>query len=61
MKLVTTKFMSEGLHEIMWWQLGMLEPTQHLLLGTEKPRKSCVEMAGRRTFRILTYSLHCGN
>ena len=26
------------------------EPTQHLLLGTGKPRKTCVDMAGRRTY-----------
>jgi len=32
------------------------EPSQHLLLGTGKPRKTCVEVAGRRTFRILTSS-----
>jgi len=39
MKLVTTKACS-----------GNLEPSQHLILGTGKPRKTCVEMAGRRTF-----------
>ena len=27
------------------------EPFQHLLFGTGKPRKTCVEMAGRRTSR----------
>jgi len=27
-----------------------------LLIDTGKPRKTCVEVAGRRTFRILTYS-----
>ena len=37
-------------------QLGILEPTQHLLIDTGKPRKTCVEVAGRRTFRILTAS-----
>jgi len=25
-----------------------------LLIGTGKPRKTCVEVAGRRTFRVLT-------
>jgi len=42
MKLVTTKFKSGGLHEkhvVATWNLG-----NHLLLGTEKPRKTCVEM-----------------
>ena len=36
------------------------EPSQHLLLGTGKPRKTCVEVAGRRTFRILTSSQQSG-
>jgi len=36
------------------------EPSQHLLIDTGKPRKPCVEMAGRRTFRILTYSQQSG-
>ena len=34
------------------------EPSQHLLIDTGKPRKTCVEVAGRRTFRILTPSQH---
>jgi len=45
MKLVTTKFKSGGLHEkhvVATWNLG--EPSQHLLLGTGKPRKTCVEV-----------------
>jgi len=28
-------------------------PSQHLLMDTGKPRKTCVEVAGRRTFRTL--------
>jgi len=36
------------------------ELSQHLLLGTGKPRKTCVEVAGRRTFRILTSSQQSG-
>ena len=32
------------------------EPSQHSLIDTEKPRKTCAEMAGRRTFQILTFS-----
>ena len=32
------------------------EPSERLLIGTGKPRKTCVEVAGRRTFRILTSS-----
>jgi len=61
MKLVTTKFKSGGLrekHVVATWNLG--EPSQHLLLGTGKPRKTCVEMVGRRTLRILTSSQQCG-
>jgi len=57
-KLVTTKFKSGGLHEnhvVATWY-----PSQHLLLGTEKPRKTCVAVAGRRTFRILTSSQQSG-
>ena len=38
MKLVTTKFKSSG-------NLESWEPTQHLLLDTGKPRKTCVEVA----------------
>jgi len=50
MKLVTTKFKSGRLHEkhvVATWNLG-----NHLSIcffGTGKPRKTCVEMAGRRT------------
>ena len=36
------------------------EPSQHLLIDTGKPRKTFVEMAGRRTFRILTSSQQPG-
>ena len=32
------------------------EPSQHLLKYTGKPRETCVEMAGLRTFRILDSS-----
>jgi len=55
-KLVTTKFKSGGLlekHVVATWNLG-----NHLsicFLSTGKPRKTCVEVAGRRTFRILTF------
>jgi len=58
MKLVATKFKSGGLHEkhvVATW-----EPSQHLLIGTGKPRKTCVEVAGRRTFRVLTSSQQSG-
>ena len=36
------------------------EPSEHLLIGTGKPRKTCVEVAGRRTLRILTSSQRSG-
>ena len=50
MKLITTKFKSGELHE------KHVALSKHLRLGTWKPRKSSVEMAGRRTFRKLTVS-----
>ena len=40
--------------------LGCWEPSERLLIGTGKPRKTCVEMAGRRTFRVLTSSQQSG-
>ena len=61
MKLVTNKFKSGGLHEkhvVATWECW--EPSQHLLIDTEKPRETCVEVAGRRTFQILTYSQQSG-
>jgi len=32
------------------------EPSEHSLVDIGKTRKTCVEVAGRRTFRILTSS-----
>jgi len=61
MKLVTNKFKSVGLHEkhvVATWNLG--NNLQHLLIDTGKPRKTYVEVAGRRTFRILTSSQQSG-
>jgi hypothetical protein len=58
-KKVTRKYKSGGLHErhvITTW-----EPSQHSLVDTGKPRKTCVEVAGRRTFRILTSSQTASN
>jgi hypothetical protein len=56
MNLITNKFTfrSGGLHEkhvVATWNLG-----NHLSirLYTGKPRKTCVEVAGRKTFRVLT-------
>jgi hypothetical protein len=40
----------------IYCNLECWEPSQHLLLDTGKPRKTCVEVASRRTFRILTSS-----
>jgi len=57
MKLVTTSFKSGGLHEKhVVPNLESWEPSQHFLIDTGKPRKTCVEMAGRRTCRVLTSS-----
>jgi hypothetical protein len=40
--------------------LECLEPSQYSLLNTGKPSKTCVEVTGRRTFRILTASRQSG-
>ena len=40
--------------------LEFWEPSQHLLIDTRKPRKTCVEVAGRRTFRIMASSKQSG-
>ena len=55
------KFKSGGLHErhvVATWKTW--EPSQHSLVDRRKQRKTCVEMAGRRTFRILTSSQQSG-
>ena len=44
MKLVTNKFKSGGLHKkhvVATWESW--EPSQHLVIDTGKPRKTCVE------------------
>jgi len=59
---VTRKFKSGGLrerHVVATWKLG--EPSQHLLVDTGKPSKTCVKVAGHRNFRILTSSQQSGN
>jgi len=60
MKLVTTRFKSGGLHEKNVVATGNLGNHLSVCLYTGKPRKTCVEMAGRRTFRVLTSSQHSG-
>jgi hypothetical protein len=50
---VTRKLQAGGLHErhvVATWKL----------VDTGKPRKTCVEVAGRRTFRIITSSQQSG-
>jgi len=42
-------------HVVATW-----EPTEHSLADTGKPRKTCVEVAGRRAFRILNSSQQSG-
>ena len=57
----TLKFRYGGLHVkhvVATWSCR--EPSQHLLKDPEKPRKTCVEMAGHRTFRVLTSSQPSG-
>jgi len=61
MKLVTNKFKSGGLHEkhvVTTWSFW--KPSQHLLIDIGKTRKTCVEVAGRWTFRIRTSSQQSG-
>jgi len=53
MKIVNTKFKTGGLHEkhvVATWNLG--NHLSILLIDTGKPRKTCVEMAGRRTLKF---------
>ena len=55
---VTRKFKSGGLHErhvVVTWK-----PSEHSLVDTGKPRKTCVEVAGHRTFRIPTSNQQSG-
>jgi hypothetical protein len=61
-KKVTREFKSGGLHEkhVVASNLETWETSQHSLVDTGKPRKTCVELAGRRTFRILTSSQQSG-
>ena len=40
--------------------LEFWEPSQHLLIDTGKPSKTCAEMASRRTFQILTFGQQSG-
>ena len=47
-------------YKICSGNLESWELSQHSLIHTGKPRKTCVEVAGRRTFRILTYSQQSG-
>jgi hypothetical protein len=60
MKLVTTKFKSGGLHEKHVVALGKLGTTSVFVFRLRETRKTCVEVAGRRTFRIPTSSQQSG-
>jgi hypothetical protein len=42
------------LHEKHAVQRGIWVPTQHLLWDQGQPRKTLIELAGRRTFRMQT-------
>jgi hypothetical protein len=43
-----------GLHVKHTEQRGIWVPTQHLLWDQGKPRKTLIELVGRRTFRMQT-------
>ena len=60
-KKVTRKFKSGGLHEKhVVANLETWEPFQHSLVDKRKPKKTCIEVAGRKTFRILTSNQQSG-
>ena len=40
----------------MWWQLGILRTNSAFAYRHRETKKTCVEVAGRRTFRVLTFS-----
>jgi len=44
----------------MSWQLGIMGTISAFAYNTRKPRKTCSEMAGLRTFRKLTSSQQSG-
>jgi hypothetical protein len=46
--------------EVCRSNLETWKPSQDLLIDRGKPRKTCVEVAGRRTFRILASSQQSG-
>jgi hypothetical protein len=48
------KLPSGGLHVKHTEQRGIWVPTQHLLWDQGKPRKTLIDLAGRRTFRMQT-------
>jgi hypothetical protein len=43
-----------GVHVKLAVQRGILASTQHLLWDQGKPRKTLIELAGRRTFQMQT-------
>jgi hypothetical protein len=55
------KLIFGGLHEKHAVPRGIWVPTQHSLWDQGKPRKSLIELAGRRTFRMqMTTSQQSG-
>jgi hypothetical protein len=48
------KLIFGGLHDKHAMQRGIWVPTQHSLCDQGKPRKTLIELAGRRTFRMQT-------
>ena len=60
MNLVTNKFKSGGLHEKHVMATRNLENHLNICFQRRETKKICVEVAGRRTFRILTSSQQSG-
>jgi len=57
-KKVTRKFKSGGLqekHVLATWKLG-----NHISIRYKRNQNTCIEVAGRRTFRILTSNQQSG-
>jgi hypothetical protein len=50
-----------GLHEKHTVQSGIWVPTQHSVWDERKPRKTLIELAGRRTFQMQTVEIQFGD
>ena len=58
--MINLDLSQEGYMRSMQWQLGMLGAVSAFAYRHRETKKTCVEVAGRRTFRILTSSQRFG-